>query len=173
MDSVEIFFILIAIYGLISAVIKKLKKKGAAAQRQTKSPTASPDQRKKAPEDLLEEFFGIKIPKEGDTPARQKASVESVHNVPNSSTWNPEDDFADVSDEKPYKEKVKPAYVQKETKVPIERPKHKSIPAEKQIKKRKSYSRGRLIKSKIKNPKLIKDYILVSEILNKPVALRK
>jgi hypothetical protein len=96
MDNIEIIFILIAIFSLISAVFKKLKKKGGTAPPGANKPNASADRRKKAPEELLEEFFGIKITKEGETPAEQKVSVKSVPELSNSSTWNPEDEFTDI-----------------------------------------------------------------------------
>ncbi|MGK9475970.1 hypothetical protein [Melioribacter sp. OK-6-Me] len=96
--------------------------------------------------DLFEDLFGTKMPK--------KTQNE------NTFSWNPEEEFINI--------KKSESTIQKETiaKSPV---KKLSKPYQEKTTKTKADS----IRKKMKDPKTIRELILISEILNKPKAFRK
>ncbi len=199
MDS-NLFEYLIIIFFIVSALQslfgkkKKQKQQQQRRQRQTSGQAGTPTPRKEqSPEsakDVLEEMFGLKFPdqeeeKQTKIPSDTETSVlDPAEN--NETTWRPEEEFEDSlgietiryedrSEEKPsYQEEME------ELERKAERAKHtlSELPDKIEVVEVSGASKeSKLLAAKIKRtirePETLREYILVSELLNKPKALRR
>ena len=138
----------------------------------------------KSPEDLLREMFGLPTMEDQTKPQQNDPySERSKEYYEESSTWNPEQEFKSYDEQfsKPEvnvnsREEAKSKYsnfIGKDFKTPTAEDEiHKLTEDLFSVKaKTKKYSRSKLI-NQIKDPNSLKDYIVVSEILQKPISLR-
>lgn len=167
MDS---FFDYIIIFVIIISILNSIfgkKKKQEQVKTEGEFKPASEKQKHDAV-DLLEQMFGI--------PSQKKEPEYYGESDDNTQTWNPEDEFGETS--------PKPAPVIETTKKEISKYEkyqstdfkpldyHKKINMidyDKTQLSEQSKKQKELIK-KLKNPKSLRDYVLVSEIISKPKA---
>jgi hypothetical protein len=191
MDSnIEIlFFILFVAFSILSSILDKKKKQ--KRKEQTKNipksgqvrtkPEAKSD---KTPEELLREMFGLPTMEDQTKPQQNDPySERSKEYYEENSTWNPEKEFKGYDEQvsKPEvnvnsREEAKSKYsnfIGKDFKTPSAEDEIHKLTEElfNVQKKAKKYSRSKVI-NQIKDPNSLKDYIVVSEILQKPISLR-
>lgn len=189
-NNIEIlFFILFVAFSILSSILDKKKKQ--KRKEQTKNipksgqvKTKPEAKNEKTPEELLREMFGLPTMEDQTKPQQNDAySERSKEYYEESSTWNPEQDFKSYDEQfsKPEvnvnsREEAKSKYsnfIGKDFKTPTAEDEiHKLTEDLFSVKaKAKKYSRSKLI-NQIKDPNSLKDYIVVSEILQKPISLR-
>jgi hypothetical protein len=188
MDNLfEIIIFFFVIYSVLGSLFGKKKQQNTQKQNQQHRRKPSPTYSRKVPEtsvpkkpssqDILEELFGMKLPKtEKDTGYSERSSNDNLEYM----SWDPQKDF-----EKKVEQKEKYEYRNIEKKIPdINYDKIAALEVEqKRIKsaqsvyaytaKKKIDRRTSEIKNKLRDPRTIRDLYLISEILNKPKALRQ
>ncbi len=197
-DAIQIIiFILFFIFSIISS--KNKKKKQQKIKRQANPPSGKiykQQTQQNKQQDIFEELFGLK-PKP-QVPPVGTATEANKQKESGYKTWYAEDDFKPKrhNDNYSFKEKdeeLKQEFAEEDIEHDVFRIKRKSN-FEEDIKKTKEkltkekLEHGALIKNKqnltkntvenkyqklFQNPSTLKDYIIVSEILNKPKALRR
>lgn len=189
MDSViEYIVFIIFLISILNGIFGKKKKKQqqqkAQAERkaQPKSGAAKSVPEKKT-QDILEELFGLKMSPEERIDSKEavadknldtKLEAEKFQRV---DTWDPEDEFKEVdySTSEMIQNKFTPRQYQSKSKdlEPVQRirasEKYHSIAKKVEHNTNK---RRKEIKKKLNNPKTIRDYIIVQELLNEPKAFR-
>lgn len=198
MDS-SIFEYLIIIFFIVSALQslfgKKKKQREQERRRQsqrseqTSQPAPKTEQRSESPKDILEEMFGLKLPeeeKQTKIPSDTETEVLDPTEL-NETSWNPAEEYEDSIGIETirYEEKEeKPSYKYQEEMAALERKAEKSkrmidrLPAKIKVEEVGGATKEqKLLAAKIKNtlrdPETLREYILVSELLNKPRALRR
>jgi hypothetical protein len=164
----DFFQILIFIIFIISSIISsknKKKKKQQKSKTLGNNPKISSTQKpQKTQQEIFEELFGLKpkpeVPPVGvitETPKAEKTVYK---------TWYAEDDFKKTkhNDNYSFKDKVQ------NTKEQLEKEKQEHEALTKKTKSRKTVKKNKYQKL-FQNPSTLRDYIIVSEILNKPKAL--
>lgn len=180
-EIIIFFFVIYSVLGSLFGKKKKQKNQQQQQQRKTAPASASRVPQTSAPtkpssQDILEELFGMKLPKTEEDPIYTGRDQDD--NLEHQS-WDPQKDF-----EKKVEQKEKYEYRNIEKKIPdinydklaaleIER---KKINSAKSVlaytEKKKVDKRTKEIKDKLRDPKTIRDLYLISEILNKPKALK-
>ena len=179
---VFIFFLISILNGIFGKKKKQQEqKRKAAAQSDELQQKPVPTQRKKKDtQEILEELFGLKIPEQKPETANPKVQQfklqgEKKQYIEEESSWDPEEEFGTVFK----KTKERPKYEPKVYKMP-----EKFVSTEGNIRASEKYhsfdepklvrenSRKREIKAMFKDPKTIRDYIIVQELLNEPKAFR-
>ncbi len=199
-DTIQIIiFILFFIFSIISSKNKNKKKKQQKIKRQVNQPSGKiykQQTQQNKQQDIFEELFGLK-PKPQVPPT---GVVTDVNKQKESGykTWYAEDDFKPKrhNDNYSFKEKdeeLKQEFAEEEIEHDVFRIKRKSnfkedikktkekLEKEKleyeALKGNKQNLTRNIVKNKyqklFQNPSTLKDYIIVSEILNKPKALRR
>lgn len=197
MDSnIELLlFILFIAFSILSSIFDKKKKKrrneqkkGIPVPQQKSEQVRAENNKEKSPEDLLREMFGL--PQEqSDNNVRTETPrmPQEVEYTDDHISWNPEREFENVEVQS------KPTYDHSSEKRELEKSKYssftgigkdfKSIESSREIdlltdeiavmkRKAKKYSSVDFRK-KLKQPESLRDYIVISEILQKPISLRK
>lgn len=194
-----IFFIVSALQSFFGKKKKQQQKEEQAQQQRSGEPTSrqqNKDLGEGNPKDILEQLFGLKIPDQsGQTSKQTKIPSDTNTEVLDpggyhDTSWNPEEEFEDSVGV----ETVRYEETRDEAKVKYTNVDHREKAAAldaKVNKARKSLQRlpdkieveelntsisvsfVENIKAKIRQPETIREYILVSEILNKPKALRR
>ena len=196
----EYLIIIFFIFSILQSIFKKKKKnagKPAPTSQRPEQRRTAQTQRNESAQDILEEIFGFKAPKppapqpkpqpvrQSEPPARTKATVLDPFEH-NQTTWHPEEEYEDSIGVQTIryenKREEKPSYQQEMAKLErmAERSKDSLAKLPDKIKIEdlgKTLDRTAQIVQKIKNsihnPETLRDYIIVSEILNKPKALRR
>lgn len=185
MDNLfEIIIFFFVIYSVLGSLFGKKKQQKNQQQQQKRKTVPASARRvpqtsapnKPSSQDILEELFGMKFPRtEEDTSYAQRRSNDNLEYE----SWDPQKDF-----EKKVEQKEKYEYRNIEKKIPdINYDKLAALETEqKKINSAKSVlayteikkidKRTNEIKNKLRDPKTIRDLYLISEILNKPKALR-
>ncbi len=155
----EILIIFFVIISILNSIFGKKKPQQKESEKQEDIPEIP--QQKQNNKEIFERIFGI--------PA-QKSEEEIKSQTDEYNTWNPEDEFKDLTEHKP------------EEIITVDYDKLESLEAKQhEIQKKDTVisltplvrpSNLRLIELMriMKNPMTLRDYILVSEILNKPKA---
>ena len=174
MDSFfEILIIFVIIISILNAIFGKKK------NQPNKSQNASgpvPHERKPQSVDILGQLFGI--------PSQQK-KPGFEHDNQDYKTWDPEAEYSQPTKETMRSQRPESAFeTRKPARVDVNYDKRKSlkstplqskhkvlINSESETTKRYNKKQIELIK-KLRDPKTLRDYILVSEILSKPIALK-
>jgi hypothetical protein len=184
MDNIiEIIVFFFVIYSILSSILGKKKPQQKKNQQQykspvpqRKSPSAKPVPSQTSSQDILEELFGIKVPKpEEETGYNKQIPNENLEYQ----SWDPEKDF-----EKKVKQKDKYEKGNIEKDLPdvnydkfttLETTKKKVKVADPIIfkDKREVYNRSTEVKRKLKTQKTLRELFLISEILSKPRAFRR
>ena len=179
---VFIFFLISILNGIFGKKKKKeqQKRKAAAQSGETQQKPVPTQRKKKDTQEILEELFGLKMPQQNTETSKPnvqqfKLPEEKKQYVEEESSWDPEQEFGSV-----YKQtKERPKYEPKVYKMP-----EKFVSTEGNIRASEKYhsfdepklvrenSRKREIKAMFKDPKTIRDYIIVQELLNEPKAFR-
>ena len=169
MDSFfDYIIILIIIISLLNSIFGKKKK---PEQKKTEGEIRPESQKKKQDSvDILEQLFGI--PSEKKEPEYYGEKDKEIE------TWNPEAEF-NKTDVKPppvvetlTKEPSRFERLQSVEFTPLKENRHTDLLYTEKAKIIKRNIRREEIINRLKNPKTIRDYILVSEILGKPKALK-
>jgi hypothetical protein len=183
MDNLfELIIFFFVIYSIISSLFGK-KKKPQTQQRKkpvqyrskpevdTKTSTAKPSNK-----DILEELFGFKIPQPETEP--QSTRNEKYDENLEYSSWDPEKEF-----DKKVKQRESVEYRNIEKDVPdINYDKEVSLEKKKLTRPKSVFQEYETIKkinkkaiglrNKLRNPETFRDMFIISEIINKPKALR-
>lgn len=167
MDSFfDYIIILIIIISLLNSIFGKKKK---TEQKKTEDEVRPASQKKKQDAvDILEQMFGI---------PSEKTEPEYYGETNNDQqTWNPEAEFS-KSEEEPVveilqKEPSKFERLQATEFTPLVKNRRLELLYNENAKSIKRNRRREEIINRLRNPKTIRDYILVSEILGKPKALK-
>ncbi len=195
MDNLfEYLIILFFIFSILQSFLGKKKKQQQQRQQQsqTTSSTTSTSKEKKqeSTSDILEQLFGLKIPEESKSTSRSSSDRNAEVLDPvgyHETTWNPEEDYEDsIGIETVRYSKKRSEAKQTEFIDPVKSLEKKISDAKKSMAKlpdsieveelsESEYSSSfvKNIRKKIANPESIREYILVSEILNKPKAHRR
>jgi len=181
MDNIiEIIVFLFIIYSIFGSFFGKKKTQQKNNNRiPGNNPTEGVPKRTSSRQDnleTLEELFGFKLPRTED-PFPQQQSTKNSNSESN--TWDPEKEFytklnvREKSTKKPVEKSIPNISFDKLN--PIELRKKKQIVKPETRKKEKSFYHNRSsdIRKKVNNPESIKEFIIISEILNKPKALRR
>lgn len=185
MDNIiEIIVFFFVIYSILGSVFGKKKTQQKKSPQQYKRPLPqnrpsnkrADTQRQQSSQDILEELFGIKIPKPEEdpyySPTKQHENLEYQ-------SWDPETDF-----KKKVEQKEKYEYRNIEKAVPdVNYDKIKTLEtSERKIKatqpvilqsKKEISKRTIELRQKLRDTKSLQDLFLISEILGKPRAMRK
>lgn len=166
MDNlIEYVIILFFIFSLLQPLLSKKKKQQTGGGNQDEK---SPDvqQRNSRATQTLEDLFGLSLPKTPDYNT-------GYGNVPDSEhmTWDPAGEFKNIEGTKP-----KPL-----PDIDFDKPQAKSFIDSKRTEMAADFlnqsveteSHADIIRTKLRNPLTIREIILISEILNKPRALRR
>lgn len=195
MDNLfEYLIILFFIFSILQSFLGKKKKQQQQRQQQsqTTSSTTSTSKEKKqeSTSDILEQLFGLKILEESKSTSRSSSDRNAEVLDPvgyHETTWNPEEDYEDsIGIETVRYSKKRSEAKQTEFIDPVKSLEKKISDAKKSMAKlpdsieveelsESEYSSSfvKNIRKKIANPESIREYILVSEILNKPKAHRR
>lgn len=184
MDNIfELIIFFFVIYSILSSLFGKKKKKPQTEQRKKPVQYRSkpePQQRtqtsQQSNKDILEELFGFKIPQPESEP--QSSRSEKYNENLEYSSWDPEKEF-----EKKVKQRESIEYRNIEKDIPdINYDKVASLEKKQIVKTKSSVQAYEAIKStnkraaglrkKLNNPESFRDLFIVSEIINKPKALR-
>jgi len=185
MDNIiEIIVFFFVIYSILGSVFGKKKTQQKKGQQQYKRPvpqnnprnTRTGTPRQQSSQDILEELFGIKIPKPDDDSSYTQTQP---HDDLEYQSWDPEKDF-----KKKVEQKEKYEYRNIEKTVPdvnydkittLETSQRKSKTAQPILiqSKREISKRTLELRQKLRDTKSLQDLFLVSEILGKPRAMRK
>lgn len=183
-DIIQLIVFFFVIYSIVASLFgKKKSKKSDTAQRPTQSPYQTKgrekvySKRQPSNADVLEELFGFKIPKTEDKYRtaeydREGIDLEKV-------SWNPEKEF-----EK--KISAREAYGKRNIKKPVSDIDYDKLSSLESAGKRTAVDHHKIyeqkksvnkkteeIKRRLKSKPTIKEAFIVSELLNKPKALRK
>ena len=197
MDS-NLFEYLIIIFFIVSALQsffgKKKKKqtdrrdRDETAKTQSTQPQRQVEKRKESTQDILEQLFGLKIPDQTESQKKYPSDRNTEAIGPGGykeTSWNPEEEFEDSVDVESvrYQQKnIESEYVdtnaQLEARIKKAKESMKRLPTTIEVEEVGGYSEETTafvnrIKNNISNPDSIREYILVSEILNKPKAYRR
>jgi hypothetical protein len=151
----QLLIFLFIVYSIVSALSGKKKTKATDEQEDTNKTGDVNTSPNNSTGDILEDLFGIKLPKTGNEYPKQK---------PASSPFNRKPEDVSIVEGEPVPED------------PSLKVAGKVITVEQSKAYDTSFSfnqRTVTLKKKIKNPETIKEFLLISEILNKPKALRK
>jgi len=190
-NNIEIlFFILFVAFSILSSILDKKKKQKRKEHSQNIPKPGQVKAKKtetkneKTPEELLREMFGLPTMEDQTKPQQNDPySERSKEYYEENSTWNPEKEFKGYDEQvsKPEvnvnsREEAKSKYsnfIGKDFKTPSAEDEIHKLTEElfNVQKKAKKYSRSKVI-NQIKDPNSLKDYIVVSEILQKPISLR-
>ncbi|MDZ7763530.1 MAG: hypothetical protein U5K00_03770 [Melioribacteraceae bacterium] len=193
-----IFFIVTALQSMFGKKKKQRKqqeqreqqrRQESYPQRSTHSSTQK-ERGQESPKDIFEEMFGFKLPDEKEKQTKTPSDRETEVLDPaknNETTWRPEEEYedsigietvryADTEDKKSYKYQEKMAALERKaekSKRMIDR-----LPAKMEVVEvgGPTVEQKRLaerIKNTVRDPETLREYILVSELLNKPRALRR
>ena len=160
-DYIIIFIIIIS---LLNSIFGKKKKQ----EQQKEEGNVEPASQKKKQDavDILEQMFGI--------PTEKKEPEYYGETDNDSQSWDPAAEFGEAEKvpavETTKKESTRFERMQSAEFTPLDKNKDYSVLETDVKKSTKSNKRKREIISKLRNPKTIRDYILVSEILGKPKA---
>jgi hypothetical protein len=177
---VFIFFLISILNGIFGKKKKKQQQadKDSQTVRQQRVPE-SESQEKKPAQNILEELFGLKMPSES-SPSQERYDAFNTkdsksRDYQKESSWDPEEDYDDYFTKT--LKKATPAISEFKApksilKLDDKIPGLKNIPAFEQNIPVKENLRRKNIKSKLKDPKSLRDYIIVQELLNEPKAFR-
>jgi len=184
MDNLfEYLFILFIIISFLSSYFDKKKKaqrkKNASGRTQVNIPAAKQQQPQR---DILEELFGVKQNPVPPQMPQLKENAEVINKTltdlgaQENKTWNPEDEFKDVtlSPSENVMENIKKKMEQEDapmTYSSLEKSAAKEMKMYRKIEVPNLYESD--IKARLKEPKTLKEFIIVSELLGKPKALRR
>jgi len=193
-DTIQIIiFILFFIFSIISSKNKK-KKKQQQLKKKANSPhiqSAKQGKLKRNQQEIFEELFGLKP--EPEVPPVGVVNKDNKNEESSYKTWYAEDDFKyrKHNDNYSFREKDEDLkeefaeediehdifkhtpkdYLKTKKQLEQEKLKHKSL-ISKQIDKSQNKKKNKYQKL-FQNPSSLKDYIVISEILTKPKALRR
>jgi len=163
----DYIIILFLIYGVFKSLVGKKKKTGDESKVEDLQTSQTPSQERRRT--VLEEILGVP-PIEPD-PVEPESVPKSYQEV--YSTWDPEQEFS--KKKKPGPQFQQEIQVQKQTPRGLVQDAPEKInqvlPFEK-IENSKELDKVNEIREKLLNPSDIRDYVLVSEILNKPKAFQ-
>ena len=165
MDSFfDVLIIFVIIISILNAVFGKKKKQEHENPENLSEPVAR--NKKQDSVDLLEQLFGV--------PSQTKKPEYKTTKTGYGQTWNPEEEFGEITSvHQPVKrvdvnyDKLKSLEISKPK--PTKKVEKIEIVSSNIVKQNK---RQKEIIRNLKNPKTIREYILVSEILGKPIALK-
>lgn len=188
-----IFFVVSALQGFLGKKKKQQRERERQAQERAPGQSQTRNQKEESTKDILEQMFGLKMPEESGKqtkiPSDTNTSVLDPQGYHDTS-WSPEEEYEDSVGV----ETVRYEETRDEAKVKYTNVDHREKAAELDAKVREarkslqrlpdkieveelntsiSVSFVENIKAKIREPETIREYILVSEILNKPKALRR
>lgn len=181
MDNIfELLILFIFIVSAFKTLFGQKKKRRADTENQESD--VPPQRKKNDQEDILETLFGIPSPKQENDPFEEPYSQKQQ--IPSQqpsyeTSWNPEDDFKDSNEVE--KEKHTSKYKKLEDynninlleKFSAKSKVEKAEPLISQTQTTYQVSKkNKEIKEMLKNPKTIRNSVLIAEILNKPKALR-
>lgn len=184
MDNIiEIIVFFFVIYSILGSIFGKKKPQQKKNQQQYKRPVPQQQRTATKPvpsqpssQDILEELFGIKIPKPEEN--SDYSTNKTADNLEYSS-WDPEKDF-----QKKVEQRQNYEYRNIEKDIPdvnydriaaLETTKKKVKTAEPIIlnEKKEIYKKALEIREKLREPKSVRELFLISEILSKPRSFRK
>ncbi len=175
MDNLfEYLIFLFFIISLLNSIFKKKKKNAVAEESQTEGNIPQAPSKKRS-RSILEEILSMGLPAEMQEKNRApRREIEADGDIRDSQdTWFPEKEFGDVFP--PSQKEIsspKPKFQELIKRNP-RRIKKTGI-SDKSIETiSRDYYNVDELKKRIRNPATFREYILVSEILNKPKALRR
>ncbi|MCZ7601261.1 MAG: hypothetical protein C4543_00470 [Ignavibacteriales bacterium] len=202
MDS-NLFEYLIIIFFIVSALQsffgKKKKKQTEQRNRDETARTQSTqsqqkvEKKKETTQDILEQLFGLKIPDQTGSQTKYPSDRNTEVLDPSGyhdTTWNPEEEFEDsvgvetvrYEQKKVDQEKVESEFIDPnarlEARIKKAKESLKRLPDKIEVEDvgqsmTETVEYVKNIRKNISNPDTIREYILVSEILNKPKAYRR
>lgn len=198
MDS-NFFEYLIIIFFIVSALQsflgkkKKQQQKNNKQQSTTVSPQAQTEKKKESAQDIFEQMFGLKIPDQNEKQTKIPSDTETDVLDPkgyHDSSWNPEEEYEDSIgvetvryENQDYQNRHSNTEYADRTVGKTDQPSTAKeimgkIPTKMEVEKvgesdKETVQFIERIRNNITNPDSIREYILVSEILNKPKALRR
>lgn len=190
-----IFFIVSALQSLFGKKKKEQKKRQQQQRRempssgQARRRTQNTRRKEESPRDIFEEMFGVKLPKEEEKETKIPADKDTEVLDPssaNQTTWNPEEEYKDsigvetvrYEDNKEEKPSYQEEMAALERKADRMKKSLDSLPDQIEVVDISSVSEEQKIlasriKRTLRDPDSLREYILVSELLNKPKALRR
>lgn len=182
-EIIVFFFVIYSILGSLFGKKKKQQKAGPSEKplpdipRQTRRVPQTRSPQRPSSQDILEELFGLKIPKPEEND--QYSQPEYQENLEYQS-WDPEKDFKKKVEEK---EKYEYRNIEKEyadvnydkiSTLEKTKKKPKPVTIKKETLPTVSLNKRTVeIRQKLRDPQSIRDLFIISEIINKPRALRK
>ncbi|MEG8945494.1 hypothetical protein [Rosettibacter firmus] len=177
------FFVIYSILNMIIAGKKQQKRRTNIPDEKEYQdfPSTSNTKRSSSKYDTsisIEDLFGLKLPEPEDQYSQNKN--EEYISLESTTSWNPEKEFEEKIKQK---EALEKRTIEKN--IPVidydKTPSYEIAPVKRvEIQNIKAYEQERFInnrlneiKIKLKNPTTLKELFIVSEILNKPISLRK
>jgi|GEM_PF-3550293 len=183
-----IFFIVAALQNFLGKKKKQQRQREKQAEQEVHTTRERRVEKQESTKDILEQLFGLKIPDEdGSQKSRTPSDITEESYGYNDSSWNPEEEFKDVIVSAPPRTVKKEKFHTEsefinptkalEKKIADARKSLQNLPDDIEVEdlSETTYASNFVIslKRKITNPETIREFILFSEILNKPKALRR
>lgn len=183
-----IFFIVAALQNFLGKKKKQQQQREKQAEQQVHTQRERRVEKQEPTKDILEQLFGLKIPdKDGPQKSRTPSDITEESYGYNDSSWNPEEEFKDVMASRPPRTVKKEKFQTEsefinptkalEKKIADARKSLRNLPDDIEVEdlSETTYASNFVmsLKRKITNPETIREFILFSEILNKPKALRR
>jgi len=191
-----IFFVVSALQSFFGKKKKQQAKERQAQQGRSAQQIPQPQNRRQneeSPKDILEQMFGLKIPDQSEKQTKIPSDTNTEVLDPkgyHETTWNPEEEYEDSIgietvryENQDYQNRHKKTEYADPTIRKAEQPSTAQKIMGKIPTKMEVENVGKMdletvqfiqrIRNNISNPDSIREYILVSEILNKPKALRR
>lgn len=169
----ELFQILIILFFIGASIASSLKKKKQQLQRQaSKTYSDKSPSTQKISSDILEDILGFKIEAPDDRPKQKESSYidESVDTFAEHESWNPENEFIEQEIKKDNNFKRKSEIIKS---IYESEKKQLKVFDKKDTKDFYITESTNKLQKLLLNPSNVKEYLIVSEILNKPKALRR
>lgn len=179
MDSIfEYLILLFFIFSIIQSIFSKRKKEKARKQGQPVEKTPKKAKKPEKPQDILEELFGIKIPKPEEAESadvKREPEPYSSRDSSDPNTWDPSAEYEDVPRSEPQMEKTGNKYEYGQDIDELIRKSRESLESLAEVKIEaadKEVISERLLKFRrmLRDPKKLQDFIIIQEVLNKPKA---
>ncbi len=188
-----IFFVVSALQSFFGKKKKQQQKEKQSQQRVSVPRQQRTEQKKESTQQILEQMFGLKIPEENKRQTKIPSDTTTEVLDPrgyHDTSWNPEEEFEDsigietvrYENQEYQNRHSKTVYSEPDRKTVMEVDSSRrimgKIPTQMKVEEvGKSLTETvqfvQRIRNNISNPDSIREYILVSEILNKPKALRR
>lgn len=171
-DVIQVIIFLFVIWSFLSSAFKKKPEPQKTQKRSSQNKSGQKQTMNYSTKDILEDLFGVPLPKNENENPSQRGRMHYPQDFEHE--WNPEKENNSLDKLKSVEEReIKDIDFDKLSSLEVEGKIRRVKPNEPLVIESKLINeRAKEIKRKIKDSATIRDAVLISEILNKPKALR-